>query len=195
MTDTEKTEFWFRASLEEYRTLRAEMLLFLANFRRDTTVLGAVLGASLTVTAASPDAASWQVQAVLAGLPSVIFAYLLLQISNLYMLLVEARRCAAIEKSIKLKLEGDAPMRWESQYAERNVRDIRTPIGVATTALNVALISLHIGLTIFASSQNYWWGKTVMIAHICEIVVILACFGMYLSHQQRSDKHLATTQA
>ncbi|HYJ06904.1 MAG TPA: hypothetical protein VEX43_17365 [Chthoniobacterales bacterium] len=183
---SENSELWLKAALEEYSTLRKEMLLFLSNFRRDTTVLGALLGGALTVTAYSQDMYSWQVKVVVVGLPTVIFAYLLLQMSNLYMLLVEARQCAAIERKINARL-GGAPMAWESQNAENSVRSVKTPIGTATTILNFALIAIHVGLTVFAYKQNFQWKQCIVIVHSGELFAILVCFAMYLIHQERCE--------
>lgn len=179
MDNGDNERLWLDAALCEYQALRKEMLHFLDNFRRDSTIVGGLLAGAFALQNAK---LGWISDNVIVMIPSALFAYVLLQIANLHMSFVEARQCARIEEKINQRL-GGWPMEWESRIATRDVRSPKTPIAIATAVLIIAIIGLFIGVA--AVARRPWW---LIPIHIFEVAAMALAFSSYIREELKRSR-------
>jgi hypothetical protein len=154
------------ATLTEYKMLREEMKTFMAFQRNDTHYLLLSLGTLVTLFASKLIL----LNNLVAVVPSVAFAYLLVQFMSGHTINVQAKACARIERRINSCFGGEPAMDWESVVVPKTVRCILSPGFLGGASFYVLLVFVFIFCAFLSIDMNSY---ALDLLHLCEMLVIL----------------------
>ncbi|MBF8264748.1 MAG: hypothetical protein HW384_612 [Dehalococcoidia bacterium] len=155
------------AILTEYKMLREEMRLFGSFHRRDSQILIGVMAVIVSLYLSNQTIININVLTLI--IPSLVFIYLIMQISTVYVTGLEAKACARIEKRINKLLGNQILMDWETTIGRTNLRSSLSPTPFTVGGFYALFVFIFIFFS-FQAFQNY--GTFSLVIHGVELVIL-----------------------